>query len=79
MGKLLGLTMTLMLKLFHPPLDPLIQLLQLLYVVLEFFQQPVTEERRYVDPELHTSLNNIQQILNKCQVKHANIALTLRE
>lgn len=59
-GKFFGLTMTLMLKLFHPPLDLLIQLLQLLYVVLKLFQQPVTEERRYVDPELHTSLINKQ-------------------
>lgn len=49
-GKFLGLTMTLMLKLFHPSLNSLIQLLQFLYVVLKLLQQPNTDERRYADP-----------------------------
>lgn len=40
-GKFLGLTMTLMLKLLHLPLDLLIQLLQLLNVVLKLLQQPL--------------------------------------
>lgn len=47
-GKFLGLAMTLMLKLLHSPLDLLVQLLQLFNVALEFFQQPITEERETV-------------------------------
>lgn len=59
-GKFLCLAMTLMLKLLHPPLDLLIQLLQLLYVVFKFFQQPVTEERM-VHPSLTAGKKNIQE------------------
>jgi len=51
--------MTLVLELLHSPLDLLIQLLQLFYVVLKFIQQPITEERKTVNPELHTGLNDI--------------------
>lgn len=47
-GKFLGLTMTLMLKLLHLPLDLLIQLLQLLNVVLKLLQQPLMGERMHV-------------------------------
>lgn len=39
MGKLLGLTVTLVLELLHPPLDLLIKLLQFFNVVFKFFQQ----------------------------------------
>lgn len=45
-SKLLGLTMTLMLKLLYPSLDLLIQLLQFFYVTLKFFQQSITEEKK---------------------------------
>lgn len=40
MGKLLGLTVTLVLQLLHPPLDLLIELLQFFNVVFKFLQQP---------------------------------------
>lgn len=50
MGKLLGLTVTLVLQLLHPPLDLLIELLQFLNVVFKFLQQP---RRHKGGPEGH--------------------------
>lgn len=48
MGKLLGLTVTLVLELLHPPLDLLIKLLQFFNVVFKFLQEP---SRHNKEPE----------------------------
>lgn len=71
-GKFLGLAMTLMFKLLDPSLNLLVQLLQLLYVVLKFFQQPMTAEKRYFT--LRQSHWSKQHIVNSQQTgKHTQI------